>query len=134
MNRISHLAFFRAATGRLVLLTLVLALLALPTLVLAKTTGGGLPYETGLKALTDSIKGPVAFAISLAGIVGAGAALVFGGEMGGFLRTMIFLILIIAIIVNASNLVTFLGGDSALVADVIDAAVREVPHGGRTLV
>jgi type IV secretion system protein VirB2 len=133
MTHIFHHPFFRTTIGRLVLLALVLSLLSLPTLALANATGGGLPYEDGLKKLTESIKGPVAFAISLIGIVAAGAALIFGGEMSGFLRTMIFLVLVIAIIVNASNLISFVGGDSALVADAISARAQEFSHSGKAL-
>jgi len=133
MTHIFHLPFFRTITGRLVLLALVLALLSLPTLALANAAGGGLPYEDGLKKLTDSIKGPVAFAISLIGIVAAGAALIFGGEMSGFLRTMIFLVLVIAIIVNASNLISFVGGDGALVTDVLSLRIQALAHDRRAL-
>lgn len=131
MNHHLRLSSFRTATGRLVLLVLALMLLSLPTLVLANTAGG-LPYEDGLRKLTDSITGPVAFSISLIGVIAAGAALIFGGEMAGLLRTMIFLVLVIAIIVNASSLIDLVGGSSALVADV-DGSIRWLLHSERTL-
>jgi len=97
------------------LLALASLLVLLPELAHATDTaeGGSMPYETPLKALTKSIRGPVAFGISLIGIVAAGAVLIFGGEMSGFLRTLVFLILVIAIIVNAAGLIKLMGGDGA---------------------
>src|SRR5437870_2714516 len=64
----------------------------------AGTAGGGLPYESALTRLRASITGPVAFTLSLIGIVGAAGALIFGGELTGFLRMMVFLVLLIAIL------------------------------------
>lgn len=133
MTNVFRVSFFRTVTGHLVLFALVLTLLSLPALALASSNGGGgLPYEDGLKKLTESIKGPVAFAISLIGIVGAGAALIFGGEMSGFLRTMVFLVLVIAIIVNASGLISFIDSSAAMVAD-INAKAGELLHSRRAL-
>lgn len=72
--------------------------------------GGGLPYEDGLKSLAASITGPVPFVISLAGIVGCGAMLIFGGEISGFMRTMVFIVLVVAVIVQAGSIVTMMKG------------------------
>ncbi|MET0935449.1 MAG: TrbC/VirB2 family protein, partial [Luteibacter sp.] len=70
-----------------------------------------LPYESGLKTLRDSLTGPVPFIISLVGIVACGAMLIFGGEISGFLRTMVFLVLVISIIVQATAIVEIFGGN-----------------------
>ena len=74
----------------------------------AGTAGGGLPYESALTRLRASITGPVAFTLSLIGIVGAAGVLIFGGELTGFLRMMVFLVLLIAILVGAQNVLTTL--------------------------
>jgi len=74
----------------------------------AGTAGGGLPYESALTRLRASITGPVAFTLSLMGIVGAAGVLIFGGELTGFLRMMVFLVLLIAILVGAQNVLTTL--------------------------
>ena len=74
----------------------------------AGTAGGGLPYESALTRLRASITGPVALTLSLIGIVGAAGALLFGGELTGFLRMMVFLVLLIAILVGAQNVLTTL--------------------------
>jgi type IV secretion system protein VirB2 len=90
-------------------LLLALYVLIMPHEVYAAgTAGGGLPYESALTRLRASITGPVAFTLSLIGIVGAAGALIFGGELTGFLRMMVFLVLLIAILVGAQNVLTTL--------------------------
>lgn len=90
-------------------LLLMLCAFELPNEVYAAgTAGGGLPYESALTRLRASITGPVAFTLSLIGIVGAAGALIFGGELTGFLRMMVFLVLLIAILVGAQNVLTTL--------------------------
>ena len=88
---------------------LLLCIITMPQDVYAAgTAGGGLPYESALTRLRASITGPVAFTLSLIGIVGAAGALIFGGELTGFLRMMVFLVLLIAILVGAQNVLTTL--------------------------
>ena len=92
----------------------------------AGTAGGGLPYESALTRLRASITGPVAFTLSLIGIVGAAGALIFGGELTGFLRMMVFLVLLIAILVGAQNVLTTLfaaGAEIAWIGEGTEALV-----------
>lgn len=96
---------------------LVLWVLSMPNEVYAAgTAGGGLPYESALTRLRASITGPVAFTLSLIGIVGAAGVLIFGGELTGFLRMMVFLVLLIAILVGAQNVLTTLFAAGAEIA------------------
>ncbi|MEJ2116618.1 MAG: TrbC/VirB2 family protein [Alphaproteobacteria bacterium] len=67
-----------------------------------------LPWETPLETLTNSIKGPVAYFISLLGIVVAGAMLIFGGEINEFVRRLIMLVLVISLIIFSSNVLSTL--------------------------
>ena len=98
-------------------LLLVLWVLSMPNEVYAAgTAGGGLPYESALTRLRASITGPVAFTLSLIGIVGAAGVLIFGGELTGFLRMMVFLVLLIAILVGAQNVLTSLFAAGAEIA------------------
>lgn len=90
---------------------LVLGMLALLLPELALAAGNTLPYEDGLKTLYKSLTGPVPFAISLVGIVACGAMLIFGGEISGFMRTLVFIVLVVAVIVQAASVVELLGGD-----------------------
>ena len=72
--------------------------------------GGGLPYESWLTNLRTSVTGPVAFAISIIGIVVAGGVLIFGGELNAFFRRLIFIVLVMALLVGAQNMMgTFFG-------------------------
>ena len=98
-------------------LLLTLCVLTMPPEAYAAgTAGGGLPYESALTRLRASITGPVAFTLSLIGIVGAAGALIFGGELTGFLRMMVFLVLLITILVGAQNVLTTLFAAGAEIA------------------
>lgn len=68
--------------------------------------GGSLPYESWLASLRNSITGPVAFSLSIIGIVMAGAALIFGGEISGFFKTLIFLVLVMSLLVGSQSLLS----------------------------
>ncbi|RSB43063.1 MULTISPECIES: TrbC/VirB2 family protein [Brevundimonas] len=88
----------------------------LPGIVEASSSGAGLPWENGLQTLQRSITGPVAMVISLLGIVVTGAMLIWGGEMNEFVRKMVMLIFVIALIVGASSILTTLFGVGAMIA------------------
>lgn len=90
--------------------TAILAFLMLPEVGHAALLQE-LPYEGGIKALHGSMTGTVPFIISLVGIIGCGAMLIFGGEISGFMRTMVFIVLVVAVIVQAGSLIGLLGGD-----------------------
>lgn len=103
-------------TNRMIGLFLgIVAVLFFPEIALAADPTEALPYDKGLKAFQTSLQGPVPFAISLVGIVACGAMLIFGGEISGFMRTMIFIILVISVIVQANSVVKLLGGTGSLV-------------------
>ena len=95
---------------------LLLLLLAAPDAAQAAASGGGgLPWETPLETLRDSITGPVAYAISLMGVVAAGAALVFGGEINDFIRRIIVLVLVISLIIFSTNILSTLFNAGAVI-------------------
>ncbi len=85
-------------------------------------TGGSLPYESWLTNLRNSVTGPVAFALSIIGIVVAGGVLIFGGDLNGFFRTLIFLVLVMALLVGAQNVMSTFFGRGAEIAALGDAA------------
>ena len=73
----------RTSTSALAIgLAIGLVAVSLPHLALASSasSGGGLPYESFLKNVTSSISGPVAYAIALLGVAGAGGTLILGGD------------------------------------------------------
>ncbi|ATH80263.1 conjugal transfer protein TrbC [Ectopseudomonas mendocina] len=100
--------------GYLVFSFLLLAVLVTPEDAFAASSGqGALPYEGWLTSLRESVTGPVAFALSIIGIVVAGGVLIFGGDLNGFFRTLIFLVLVMALIVGANNVMKNFFGTSA---------------------
>ncbi|UPG90350.1 TrbC/VirB2 family protein [Luteibacter aegosomaticola] len=103
-------AFSRRTTVSILRLATLLLLLV-PALAFAAPDK--LPYEEGLGTLYTSLTGPVPFAISLVGIVACGAMLVFGGEISGFMRTLVFIVLVVAVIVQAASVVELLGGTNS---------------------
>ena len=62
-----------------------------------------MPFDDWMTNIRTSITGPFAFTASIIGIVGAGAMLIFGGDMNGFLRTLIFIVLVLSFLVAAQN-------------------------------
>ena len=74
------------------------------------TTAGPLPYKGWLQTLRNSVTGPVAYALSIIGIVISGGELIFGGDLSGFFRTLVFLVLVMAMLVGANSMLgQFLG-------------------------
>jgi len=96
-------------------LMLLLCLLMLVDSAFASVGGGGqLPYESWLVNLRSSVTGPVAFTLSIVGIVVAGGILIFGGELNAFFRTLIFIVLVMALLIGANNIMTNLFGGAVI--------------------
>lgn len=86
----------------------------IPDLALASSSSG-MPWEDPLSKVVDSITGPVAFGISVLGVVVAGMSLIFGGQLDGFIQKIAILALVIAVIVLATNVMSALFGVSSTV-------------------
>jgi type IV secretion system protein VirB2 len=98
------------------LLLLLMAWSIIPSLAEASVgSSGGLPYETWLTSLQNSVTGPVAFSLSIIGIVVAGGVLIFGGDLNGFFRTLIFIVLVMALLVGAQNIMSTLFARGAVI-------------------
>lgn len=98
-------------------LVLLMLLALLPDHALASEGAGGtLPYESWLINLRNSVTGPVAFTLSMIGIVVAGGVLVMGGDLSGFFRTLIFIVLVLALLVGAQNMMSNFFGRGAEIA------------------
>jgi type IV secretion system protein VirB2 len=116
-----HPAWFHAAA-----ILLLAAILLAPHLAFASEgTGGSLPYESWLTNLRNSVTGPVAFALSIIGIVIAGGVLIFGGDLNAFFRTLVFIVLVMALLVGAQNMMGTLFGRGAEIAGGGDALLRD---------
>ncbi len=97
------------------LLFLLTFFAVVPHVMASAAQGGGLPYEAWLTKLQQSMTGPVAFSISIIGIVAAGGVLIFGGELNAFVRTLIFVVLVMGLLVGAQNLMSTFFGQGALI-------------------
>lgn len=78
-------------------------------------TATGLAWENPLTTITASVTGPIALAVSLIAIVVTGATLIWGGEISDFARKLILVVLVIALIVAATNILTTLFGATGAV-------------------
>lgn len=74
------------------------------------STANALPWESPLQQVRQSISGPVATGVSVIAIVAAGATLIWGGEITGFARTMVFIVLVVAVIVGANSIIGIFAG------------------------
>jgi type IV secretion system protein TrbC len=116
----------RTTLAQLGLFMLVAFIFLAPQHAFASTgTGGSLPYESWLTNLQNSVTGPVAFALSIIGIVVAGGVLIFGGDLNGFFRTLIFLVLVMALLVGAQNVMSTFFGRGAEIASIGDALIQQ---------
>lgn len=105
----------------------ILILLAPHDAMASEGTGGSLPYESWLTNLRNSVTGPVAYALSIVGIVTAGGTLILGGDLNGFFRTLIFIILVMSLLVGAQNVMGTFFGRGAEIASYDDAAAIRLP-------
>jgi type IV secretion system protein VirB2 len=71
--------------------------------------GGGMPWEGPLALIQTSLSGPVAGGIALIALVVAGAALIFGEDMGGFAKKMIGVVMGASVLVLGNALLSSLG-------------------------
>lgn len=97
------------------LLLFVLVALSEPAYA-SQGSGGGLPYEPFLDRLRASITGPVAYIISIIGILVGVGGLLFGGDLNGIFRMVLMLILLISILVGAQSFLSGFFGVGAEIA------------------
>lgn len=125
MRSITRVSREANVIGTCAFLLLAFCLLAAQPVFASEGIGGTLPYESWLMNLRNSVTGPVAFTLSMVGIVVAGGALVMGGDLSGFFRTLVFIVLVLAFLVGAQNMMSNFFGRGAEIA----AADIAEPHG-----
>lgn len=99
----------------LTLVTLALALSICPSLVdpAFASSGGGLPWESPLQQIQQSITGPTAGFIALAAVAIAGGMLIFGGELNDFARRITYVALVAGILLGSTQIVALFGATGA---------------------
>lgn len=118
LNRLTTKRFFSMA-----LLFVGLFMFVEPTFA-AATAGGGLPFDSWLTKIQNSITGPFAFTASILGIVGAGATMIFGGDMNGFMRTMITIVLVLSFVIAAQNTLQVITGKGAEITKPVSLLLK----------
>ena len=106
----------RLMLGALLLAVLLFAIL-LPDLAHAASSGGSesLPWESPLQKFVNSMKGPVAFVLSLCSLIACFAGLAFGGEMSDIMRKVIYSAIGISGLAFATSLLANMFGLGAVV-------------------
>ncbi|AKK65873.1 conjugal transfer protein [Xanthomonas oryzae pv. oryzicola] len=99
---------------------LLLLIVAHPAFA-SNTSGGGLPFDDWFTKIRQSVTGPFAFTASIVGLVGAGVTLLFGGDMNGFLRTLMFIALVLCFVVTAQNTIAAITGQGAEITALSNA-------------
>ncbi|MQB46280.1 conjugal transfer pilin TrbC [Rhizobium sp. ICMP 5592] len=89
----------------------------LVTPALASSGGGGLPWESPLQQIQQSITGPVAGFIALAAVAIAGAMLIFGGELNDFARRLCYVALVGGVLLGATQIVALFGATGATIGE-----------------
>ena len=106
MKRISH-------NKRRVTAIALLALMRAGAVLAA--TSGGLPWDGPVQTLQNDLTGPIATGISVVAFLAAGAALVFGEELGGIAKKALFVVMGVAMIVLGNGFLSALGLSGAII-------------------
>jgi type IV secretion system protein TrbC len=109
-----------------VFLSILLFLALSPGLAAAAGTGGGggLPWETPLQNVQQSLTGPVAKGVALVAIVGAlGTMLFLHAEMNTFTRVVVFIVLGIGTLVGANAFLTGSGAQGAEISGTPNTSI-----------
>ncbi|MHB8389426.1 MAG: TrbC/VirB2 family type IV secretion system protein [Acidobacteriaceae bacterium] len=106
MKRISH-------NKRRVTSIAILALMRAGAVLAA--TSGGLPWDGPVQTLQNDLTGPIATGISVVAFLAAGAALVFGEELGGIAKKALFVVMGVAMIVLGNGFLSALGLSGAII-------------------
>ena len=84
------------------------------------------PFEGPIRAFYQLVTGNVAMGIAMAGVVACGIALIFGGEIKDFIKTLITIALVLCLVILAAKVVAFFTGADAT-ALVFPAAALPPP-------
>jgi len=83
-------------------------------------TGGGsggttMPWESGLATISNSLQGPVAYAVAIIGFIVAAIGFVIQGEMTGIMKKLVQAVMGIAVLLSVVSLISAFFGVSAAV-------------------
>lgn len=93
------------------------------------TAGGGLPFESWLDKVKNSLTGPFAFVASVLGFVGSGTALIFGSDMNGFVKVLLSLVMAVSLVIAADGTLQAITGKGAEITHMTMAPKFGERHG-----
>jgi type IV secretion system protein TrbC len=96
----------------------LIGVIVLASPALASSGGGGLPWESPLQQIQQSITGPVAGFIALAAVAIAGGMLIFGGELNDFARRLCYIALVGGVLLGATQIVGLFSATGATIGSV----------------
>ena len=117
--------FFKSNISNIFTLALCICIAMLPEIANASSTG--MPYEGALEKLKNSLTGPVAQTVAIVGIVASGATLIFGGEISGFLKSVVYLILVCSLLVAGTKVISVFS-DSTSGANIAFNSVQVIDN------
>ena len=103
------------AKALLFLALLALFIFASESISLA-SDGDSLPWNSGLDKLTKALSGKTALMVSMVGVFFAGGMLLFGGDLGGFGKTIMMVVLVGSMLGGLNAVVTAFITTGALLA------------------
>ena len=63
----------------------------------------GLPWESPLESIADSLTGPIAKSIGVVALAASGGMLAFGGELSDFTKRIMMVVLALSVMLLAQN-------------------------------
>ncbi|KAJ8139040.1 hypothetical protein OY671_007746, partial [Metschnikowia pulcherrima] len=88
----------------------------------ASDTTGGSPYESYSTKVRQSMTGTVGYTFALVGIVVAGGVSIFGGDLNGFVRTSLSIVLVASMLVGANSVSSSITGGGAVITGTASPA------------
>ena len=85
----------------------LIALMAVSTFAFA---GEPMPWDAGLKKFGDALTGTTAMYIAILAFAASMLGLIWGGELSGFVKGLVWTILVVSALVGAASLAKNLGG------------------------
>ena len=67
--------------------------------------------------------GTVGYTFALVGIVVAGGVLIFGGDLNGFVRTLLLIVLVASMLVGANSVLSSITGGGAVITGTASLAL-----------
>ena len=76
------------------------------------SSSGSMPWDSTLTILSNDLTGPTAYTVGTIAIFAAGGVLVFGREeLHGFVKTICYIVLAVALLINGPNIMQLLGSN-----------------------